>query len=427
MSDFIQAEHKLRPLSELKLWDKNPRRATRKQMDNLRKKIERLGGYKALITKPDGTIIGGNMRYRVLKEMNVEQVWCSVIEPKDDAHMIEIAISDNETDGEWVEEELAELIHDQPIELDLYSVHLAQPVPLGKMLEMETDAEEDEAPEVDEKGDAKSKAGEIYQLGRHRLMCGDSTKTEDLDKLMGGVLADMVFTDLPYNVNWDYRGKFKERGLDPIFNDNLKEEEWDKFAGGFISNMVAHMKPGAPYYMCSGWHSLSMFEKHLAAHHAQRRQLIVWAKNQIVMGKQATDYHRQHEQIWYGWKEGAAHTWYGGRKQSDLWPIDKVHNLSMVHSTEKPVALPAKAIKNSSKKDDIVLELFGGSGSTIMAAEQTDRICYALELDPKYCDVIRKRYAKSRGKEKEWEAETPVLTVDNSSKSNTSDLTPLTA
>lgn len=165
MADIKQSEHKLRPLKDLKLWDKNPRRGTKIQMDKLRKKIERNDLYKALITTPDGTIIGGNMRYRILTDMGVKEVWCSVIEPRDEAHMIEIAISDNENDGEWVEEQLAELVHDQPIELDLYSVHLSQPISLAKMLEQETDLEEDDPPEPDEGGGRCISCGQYLPAG----------------------------------------------------------------------------------------------------------------------------------------------------------------------------------------------------------------------------------------------------------------------
>lgn len=269
--------------------------------------------------------------------------------------------------------------------------------------------DEDETPSVSE-SPAVSRVGEIYQLGRHKLLCGDSTDFGAVSDLMDGRQADMVFTDPPYNVDWDYRGKFKERGLSPIFNDNLDNADWDKFVASFTETMLANMKDGAVYYMCSGYHSLAMFEKHLQAQKAKPRQMIVWAKNQFVMGRQATDYHRQHEQIWYGWKEGASHQWYGGRQQSDLWEIKKVHNLSMVHSTEKPVALPARAIANSSKEGDIVLDLFSGSGSTLMACEQLNRTFYGVELDPKYCDVIRKRYWKFVNEIAEgWEANTPLL------------------
>lgn len=149
MAIIEQAEHRLRSLSELKLWGKNPRRGTKEQMAKLKLKIEKRGLYKALITTPEGIIIGGNMRYRILKEMGVEQVWCSIYKPKDEADMIEVAISDNETDGEWVEEELAELIHDKPIELELYAVHLGSPVTLAKMMEQESDADQTPKEEVE--------------------------------------------------------------------------------------------------------------------------------------------------------------------------------------------------------------------------------------------------------------------------------------
>lgn len=165
-SSIHQSEHVLRPLSELRLWDKNPRRGTKDQMDRLKRKIEKHGLYKALITTKDGEILGGNMRFRILKDLGVEKVWCSIAEPKNEAEKIEIAISDNESDGEWVEEELAELIHNQPIELDLLSVHLAQPIPLRNLLEgEEAEIEEDEPPDVDAGGGRCQYCGQDLPAG----------------------------------------------------------------------------------------------------------------------------------------------------------------------------------------------------------------------------------------------------------------------
>lgn len=397
------------PIEKLQNWEKNPRAIKKEDFQRLKQQISELGQYKPVIVNSgkywgkEGDIAGGNMRLRAYQELEIKEIWVSIVDPKNEAEFVKFALSDNDRAGYYVEDQLAQLITEFGVEISLddYKIDLGEAISLTDLLNrFGPDVIEDDPPEVSE-GEAESKLGEVYQLGRHRLMCGDATKLEDVEKVMNSQKADMVFTDPPYNVNWDYRGKFKERGLKPIFNDNLKEDDWDNFCNKFISNMLSVMEEGAVYYMCSGWHSLSMFEKHLFLNKAKQRQLIIWAKNQFVMGKQSTDYHRQHEQLWYGWKEGAAHHWYGGHKESDLWEVKKVHNLSMIHSTEKPVALSSKAIKNSSKQNDIILDLFGGSGSTLIACEQSNRSCYMMELDPRYCDVIRKRYAEFTGKRSE--------------------------
>lgn len=416
-------------IEKLQNWEKNPRAIKKGDFERLKRQIQwvlgkkpdSFGQYKPLLVSecefeyifeneetktkekkiaPIGTVLGGNMRLKAFEELGISNIWVSLVSPINEAEATKYALSDNDRAGYYIEDRLVELIQEHGIEIGLedYKIDLGEALSLTDLLNrFGPDVIEDEPPEVSE-GEAESKLGEIYQMGKHRLMCGDATKLEDVEKLMDSQKADMVFTDPPYNVNWDYRGKFKERGLKPIFNDNLKENEWDDFCNNFISNMLSVMKDGAVYYMCSGWHSLSMFEKHLFLNKAKQRQLIIWAKNQFVMGKQSTDYHRQHEQLWYGWKEGAAHHWYGGHKESDLWEVKKVHNLSMIHSTEKPVALPFKAIKNSSKQNDVILDLFGGSGSTLIACEQLNRSCCVMELDPRYCDVIRKRYDEFTGK-----------------------------
>ena len=388
-----------RKLSELKAWDKNPRTISKEAYERLKWQIEKLGEYKPLLVNQDNIVLGGNMRLKAYTEMGKDKLWVSPVVTKNEAEMWEYALSDNDHVGVTDIELVINAMPQLDIDWSKYSVDTKPAENLQDLIDkFASDIEEDEAPAVSE-GEPVSKLGEVYQLGKHRLMCGDATKLEDIEKLMNGQKVNMVFTDPPYNVNWDYRGKFKERGLKPIFNDNLKEDEWDNFCNNFISNMLSVMKDGAVYYMCSGWHSLSMFEKHLFLNKAKQRQLIIWAKNQFVMGKQSTDYHRQHEQLWYGWKEGAAHHWYGGHKESDLWAVKKVHNLSMVHSTEKPVALSFRAIKNSSKQGGIILDLFGGSGSTLIACEQLNRTCYMMEIDPRYCDVIRKRFDNFKNKE----------------------------
>lgn len=254
---------------------------------------------------------------------------------------------------------------------------------------------------IPENVETRCKKGDLWKLGVHRLLCGDSIVLADVERLMNGEKADMVFTDPPYNVKWEYRGKLHGERFEGICNDNLKPEEWDAFCIGFTSNLAAVLKEGHAYYICSGWASFSQFEQCLKKTRMEFRQLIVWAKNQFVMGKFKTDYHRQHEQVLYGWREGAAHVWYGGHAESDLWCVDKVHNTAMVHSTEKPVALSSRAINNSSQLNDIVLDIFSGSGSTLIACEKLGRKCYSMEIDPHYCDVIIKRWEDFTGNQAE--------------------------
>ena len=221
---------------------------------------------------------------------------------------------------------------------------------------------------------------QVSDIKSHYLMCGDSTKIEDVERLMDGQKADMVFTDPPYGVS--YEGKTKNKLK--IQND----ETTDVFADVLI-NYALVAKLGAAFYVCCPAGNnfkdfLIPFEQecHISS-------TIVWVKNSLVLGH--GDYHYQHEPILYGWLKNGTHQFYGDRTQTTVWSVDRPTR-SKEHPTMKPLALIIKALNNSSKQDDIVLDLFGGSGSTLIACEQTNRICYMMELDPKYCDVIRKRY-----------------------------------
>ena len=281
-----------------------------------------------------------------------------------------------------------------------------------------------------------SKLGDVYQLGRHRLMCGDSTSIDNVAKLMNGTKAEMIFTDPPYNVNY-------EGGTDDklkIKNDNMPAEEFNEFLLKAFEAMAKHTKPGGAIYVCHADNASSDFRAALEKAGWSLRQCLIWAKSQFVIGRQ--DYQWQHEPILYGWLPGAAHKFYGGRKQSTIveeglpiviqddidgyklikisiglqdivikapsYEVLDIENASTVirvekpsrngeHPTMKPIALCAKAILNSSLRDECVMDLFGGSGSTLIAAEQTGRSCCTMELDPVYCDVIIKRYEEFTG------------------------------
>lgn len=255
-------------------------------------------------------------------------------------------------------------------------------------MEPEHDIEEDEVPE---NAESVVRNGDIWILGDHRLMCGDSTCLDDVAALSGGVLADLFLTDPPYNVA--YEGATAEKLT--IQNDDMEDEEFRQFLRDAYSAADAFMKPGAAFYI---WHADSeRYNFHGAALDIgwTVRECLIWAKNSMVLGRQ--DYQWRHEPCIYGWKGGAAHNWYGDRKQTTVLEFDRP-TANREHPTMKPVALFAYLIKNSSKRGDTVLDLFGGSGTTIIACEQLERKAIVMELDEGYCDRIIKRWENLTGK-----------------------------
>jgi DNA modification methylase len=236
--------------------------------------------------------------------------------------------------------------------------------------------------------------GDIYQLGPHRLMCADATKLEDLQKLMCGKLAHMTFTDPPYNV--DYTGKTK--AALKIKNDHMSQSEFYQFLLRAYQCMHAVAADGAPIYVCHSDSETLAFRQALLEAGWQLKQCIIWVKDSFVLGRQ--DYHWQHEPILYGWKPGTAHRWFGGRDKCTVWQVPKPSR-NAEHPTMKPIELVARAVQNSSVEDNIVLDPFGGLGATLIACEQTGRVCCTGELDPHYCQGIIDRWEKFTGKKAE--------------------------
>jgi DNA modification methylase len=255
--------------------------------------------------------------------------------------------------------------------------------------------DEDATPELPK--EPKTKLGDIYILGNHRLMCGDSTSINDAEKLMDGLLADLVFTDPPYNVDYSGRGA---NNLGTIKNDNMSADDFEQFCRDIFTTYSAIMKPLACIYVChpdSASAPKIAFEKTFAEQF-KKSSTIIWMKQSAGMGWQ--DYRAQHEPILYGWKEGkGSHFNAGDRTKTTIWKIGRDAQSSYVHPTQKPVCLPEEAIMNSSKGSDCVVDLFGGSGSTLIACEKTGRVNRSMELDPKYCDVIVKRWEDFTGKQ----------------------------
>tara|TARA_R110002050_G_scaffold40201_1_gene98333 strand:+ start:29 stop:1273 length:1245 start_codon:yes stop_codon:yes gene_type:complete len=279
---------------------------------------------------------------------------------------------------------------------------------LKSILQPEGLTDEDSVPEIPEEPVARR--GDVWVLDNHRLMCGDSTSQDDLDTLMDGQLADMVFTDPPYNVNYGGGRKpgkhinFKRGGgikaHGPIKNDDMTPEEFDEFLEKVFVNYYSHMKTLSPIYVChpdSKTEAKITFEREFGKQF-KKSATIIWDKGHSGLGY--SDYRASHEPILYGWKQGTgSHFWCGDRTKKTVWSFSRGNTAEYVHPTQKPIHLVEEAISNSSKGQDIVLDLFGGSGSTLIACEKTVRYSRLMELDPKYCDVIVKRWQDYTGKE----------------------------
>lgn len=440
-----------KPVSELKNWDRNPRQIDKKDFERLKRQIKRLGQYKPLLITEDNVVIGGNMRLRAYIDLGIAEAWVSVVPAKTPKEILEYALSDNDRAGSYDEELLAELLTEQPdFNLEDYRVDLGKLTDLKDLLsKFGPDPDEDEVPELDENV-AFSKEGEVYQLGPHRLMCGSATSQSDMDKLMDGVFADLVFADLvfadpPYNIAYS-GGEGKKRKA--IANDSMSTEQFAGFLGGAIDQLMKHTSDEAGFYICMSPKEMGTLKIAYEANGGHWQSFIIWVKNTFTLS--GSDYQHQYEPILYGYKEGKHHYFvtdrnnadviedlevskprYDGtttylhfagfelqldgkvtgkiirkKQESNIWRHDKPVR-SDDHPTMKPISLVVQALRNSSRIGDNVLDSFAGSGTTLMACQKTDRINYSMELDPHYCDVIRKRYAKAVGEEDAWQEATP--------------------
>ena len=328
-----------RNIEELRGYDKNPRKFTKKGLKDLKKSLQKCGDANIITINADNTVLGGHARLTVMKQLGYKEV----------------------------------------------------DVKVPNRLLNEQEVKEVEVPENVE---TRCKAGDIWKLGEHRLMCGDSTKVEHIQKLIDGEKADLLITDPPYNVA--YEGKTKDKLT--IQNDSLDDANFREFLKDAFFAADSVMKPGAVFYI---WHADSEgynFRGACRDVEWKVRQCLIWNKNAQVMGRQ--DYHWKHEPCLYGWKEGASHLWASDRKQTTVLDFDRP-NRNGEHPTMKPVALFDYQIKNNTKGSDIVLDSFGGSGTTLIACEQNKRIARIMELDPHYCDVIIQRWENLTGKQAE--------------------------
>ncbi|MES5142499.1 DNA modification methylase [Lactobacillus crispatus] len=377
-------------IDEIKPYENNPR-DNDDAVDAVANSIKEFGWQQPIVVDNEGVIIAGHTRYKAAKKLGLKHVPVVVADNLTPDQVKAYRLADNKTAelADWDMDLLNEEL-DQIRDIDMSQFGFDD---LDSLELEDADTAKDDNFDEATPAEPKSKSGQIYQLGRHRLMCGDSTNKSDVKALMGGYQADLLLTDPPYNV--DYTGKTKTAMK--IANDHLKGDDFYKFLYSAFDCAKENMKDGAAYYVwyASGTPMSYVFNKALNDVGMKVRQQLIWEKNQIVIGRQ--DYQWQHEPCLYGWNEDGSHAWYSDRKQSTVLHFDKPQR-SDLHPTMKPIPLFDYQIKNSSKSGDIVLDLFGGSGTSIMACEQDGRTCYTMEFDPKYVDVIIKRWEEFTGK-----------------------------
>ena len=396
---------------------KNPRYLKGEEHDKLKKSLKdspELLQYKPLIVyAAEGgkfVVICGNMRLRICQELHNEGVEgfdalpCFVLN-KDVpiAKIKEYAIKDNVQAGNWDWDELAngdwEVDDLQDWGVDCSFLTDTEPVKeMSERKETEDDAYDEDEHEIE----AKCKLGDIWQLGRHRLMCGDSTDTSQVAKLLGGTNIQLYLTDPPYNVAYGYNGapteKHRKDGL-VVLNDKMENDKFEEFLTNAFNAANANMEKGASFYIFhSDGYSYWFRKALLNTVDLELRENLIWVKNSMTLGRQ--DYQWRHEPCLYGWKKGASHNWFSDRKQTTVMEFDRPTK-SVEHPTMKPIPLFAYLIQNSSQEGWNVYDSFGGSGTTIMACEQLDRNGFSMELDPHYCDVIINRWETYTGKKAE--------------------------
>jgi DNA modification methylase len=382
------------PLDRLIPHARNARTHSETQIAQIAGSIAEFGFVNPVLVGDDGVLVAGHGRVLAARKLGLHEAPVIVLAHLTPTQRRALMIADNQIalNAGWNEELLsAELasLKEESFDLELLGFDDAD---LDRLLAtpLEEVQSADEAPEPPT--EPISRLGDIWICGQHRVLCGDATVLSDVEKLLAGELADMAFTDPPYNVNYANSAKDKLRGKDrPILNDALGRD-FGAFLYDASVNLLTVTKGAV--YVCMSSSELDALQKAFRAAGGKWSTFVIWAKNTFTLGR--ADYQRQYEPILYGWKDGADHYWCGARDQGDVWFFDKPAKNDL-HPTMKPIALVERAIRNSSKSRDIVLDLFGGSGTTMIAAERTERRARLVELDPKYVDVIVQRWQEATG------------------------------
>jgi DNA modification methylase len=411
-------------------YPQNPR-ANDAAVDAVAASLREFGFRQPIVVDPDGVIIVGHTRHKAAQKLGLEKVPVHVATDMSPAQIKAYRIADNQTGSiaEWDYEllpiELAEL---EGLDFDLQLLGFEQDE-LAKLLHPELQEGQCDPDEVPAPPDeATTLPGDLWTLGDHRLLCGDSSRQKDVDRLIEGVPIHLVNSDPPYNVKVEPRsnnaiaaglssfagpkhhqsldlarhpGKAKATGRKlrakdrPLANDFVSEEAFDRLLAAWFGNMARVLDPGRAFYIWGGYANCGNYPPVLKANGLYFSQAIIWVKEHPVLTRK--DFMGNHEWCFYGWREGAAHQWLGPTNAVDVWSVKKINPQSMVHLTEKPVELATRAIQYSSRPGENVLDLFGGSGSTLIGCQQTGRRAFLMELDPLYCDVIIQRWEKFTG------------------------------
>lgn len=402
-------------IKDLRRAEYNPRTMPDAEMQALKQSIKAWGFVEPVVVNqhecPDcgdrkNVLVGGHQRTTAADAIGMEEVPAVYVDLHlEQEKLLNLAL--NKIRGKWDEDKLAVLITELRSAPELPATGFRDDE-VSRILDQTMDT-----PELEEEGDGggigkepRSKPGVIYQLGEHRLICGDATEPETFARLLEGEKADMIFTDPPYNVAYKSRGEhLKESDRESIKNDDLDDQQFAYLIDSSFARMLENAKAGASFYICSGWSSYPQFLASLGKNGFEHSGVIIWVKNVPSMGW--NDYRYKREWILkakkgegkkavgiiYGWKTGAPHTFHADN-EFDVWEMPRKAVTKYLHPTEKPDWLAMRALRNSTKRGDIVLDPFAGSGSTMAAAEKTGRRAFMVELDPKFCDEIRDRWAR---------------------------------
>ncbi len=435
----------LRDIDSITPYEKNPR-LNDDAVDAVAESIREFGFRQPVVVDAEGVIICGHTRWKAAKKLQLAKVPVHVATDLSPEQVKAYRIADNKTAelAEWDFDQLRIEIADlQSAEFDL-DVLAFDEDELDRLLggddDVVTDGQTDPDSVPDPPDEPVSRRGDVYRLGDHRLMCGDSADPGDLDVLLDGQPIHLANTDPPYNVKVEPRSnnaiaaglssftQTHHQGLDlarhpekahathaqlrpkdrPLENDFVSDEEFDRLLDAWFGNIARVLLPGHGFYIWGGYANCGNYPPFLKKHKLYFSQAVIWDKQHPVLTRK--DFMGAHEWCFYGWKEGAGHRFFGPNNATDLWHIKKVNPQSMIHLTEKPVTLAVQAIQFSSKRGENVLDLFGGSGSTLIGCEQTGRRGFLMEIDPLYCDVIRRRWAEFvHGEGCDWQSLTPAV------------------
>ena len=390
------------PIDLLRPDPANPRWIGQEELDALERSIRRFGFVQPVLARrEDSTVIGGHQRLVAARRLGLTTVPVAFLDlPIEQARLLSLAL--NRISGSWDEQLLARLLADlqsnPSVDLSLSGFGEDEVRDLLRSLETREKKERAEDFDLDSALEEATRAprtrpGDLWALGEHRLLVGDATKPEDIERLLGGARAAMAFTDPPYNVSLgDHGGHRPGARRRRIANDSLDPAAWGRFVRAWAATLLAGVD-GA-IYVCMSSKELPLVSRVLAEKGGHWSDTLIWHKERFVPGQ--ADYQRAYEPIWYGWREGASHHWCGDRDQDDVWQIARPSDAPL-HPTMKPPGLMERAISNSSREGELVLDPFLGSGSTLIACERTGRVCAGIEIDPVYADVILARWERFSG------------------------------